>query len=129
MSEPALRALLLAAVMLVVATIAWFGNRRRMARPRQAIRLDLAPGVHLFSSSTCSECVNTRSVLMEVLGKEFAEVRFEDDPIGFGRFGVAKVPTVIVVGEAGRATIFEGVPRKTDVRKAVSGEWEVRKGS
>lgn len=123
MSEPVLRVFLLAAVALAVVTVAWFGARRRMARPRQAVRLDLDPGTHLFSSSTCAECEIARSALQHVLGREFAEVRFEDDPVGFGLFGIAKVPTVIVVGKAGEAIVFEGVPRKKDLRRVVSGEW------
>lgn len=128
MSEPVLRAFLLAAVALAVAAVAWFGSRRRMARPRRAMRLDLDPGIHLFSSSTCAECEIARSALKDVLGREFAEVRFEDDPVGFGRFGIAKVPTVIVVGKAGEAIIFEGVPRRKDLRRVAGGKWEVGSG-
>lgn len=121
MSETILRLVVLLGVILVVALVAWIGSRRHLARPEEAIRTDLAPGVHLFSSSTCGSCAQVRGVLTDVVGAGFAEIRFEDDPPGFGRFAIARVPTVIVVRESGQATVFEGIPRRRDLQKVVRG--------
>lgn len=119
MSETILRLVVLVGVALIVALVAWVGSRRQLARPEEAIRPDLAPGVHLFSSSTCDSCAQARRLLTEVVGVGFAEICFEDDPPGFGRFAIARVPTVIVVGDKGDAVIFEGIPKKRDLRKVV----------
>ena len=61
-------------------------------------------------------------MLTDVVGTGFGEIRFEDDPPGFGRFAIARVPTVIVVGDEGGAVVFEGIPRKRDLRKVVGAK-------
>lgn len=60
-------------------------------------------------------------MLTDVIGTGFGEVRFEDDPPGFGRFAIARVPTVIVVRDKGDAVVFEGVPKKRDLKRLVRG--------
>ena len=127
MSEPILQLLVLAGVVAVVAVLAWVGARRRIANPLEAVRPDLSPGVHFFSSSTCSACLPARAALTKVIGTDFIEVRFEDDPSGFSRWAIGTVPTVIVVRESGQAVVFEGVPRKRDLRRVVGGKWDVRR--
>jgi hypothetical protein len=121
MNETILRLFVLVGVIFVVSLVAWIGSRRHLARPEEAIRADLAPGIHLFSSSSCGSCAQARRVLTDVVGAGFVEIRFEDDPPGFGRFAIARVPTVIVVGNSGHATVFEGIPRRRDLKSVVRG--------
>ena len=88
-------------------------------RSAPTVRTDLGPGVHLFSSGTCRPCLDARKVVESVTGGAFSEVRFEDDPARFGGFGVAKVPAVFVIGEDGSGLLWEGIPARNDLRRAI----------
>lgn len=122
MSEPWLRLLLVLGTAALVALLAWLGSRRQLARPQMVMRSDLSPGVHFFSSETCHPCIRARRLLQRMVPSH-SEIRFEDDPSGFAKFSIAKVPTVIVVGEEGQATVFEGIPKRRDLEKVVGGRW------
>ncbi|HKX74649.1 MAG TPA: hypothetical protein VJR05_04590 [Acidimicrobiia bacterium] len=109
MSDTEIRLLILAGGALVVA-FAWWWNRRGQVTTRRVHRPDLAPGVYLFTSETCGTCQSTRQRVREVFGEAVTEVRFEEDPPGFGTYRVARVPTLIIVGPDHQAVILEGVP-------------------
>ena len=110
MSDLAWRITILGLVVLVAAVSFWRSGRAPRGSAEPVSRPDLRVGVHLFSSATCVSCVDARRVLREAYGDGFTEIRFEDDPAGFGAYGIESVPTVFVIGTEGRGTRWEGVP-------------------
>jgi hypothetical protein len=115
MTEPVLRLLVLAGVVVMVAAFWWFARPDR-AKPVATQRRDLAPGGYFFSSETCGSCVPARKVVMATLGDRVQEIRFEDHPDGFGTHQITRVPTLLIVREGGDAVLFEGVPRRRHLR-------------
>jgi hypothetical protein len=115
MTETALRLTVLAVVALVVLGF-WWKARPDRARPITTHRPDLVPGAYFFSSETCGACVPARRVVIAELGDRVHEIRFEDQPGGFGGFAIARVPTLLVVKEGGEAVLFEGVPTRRQLR-------------
>ena len=71
----------------------------------------LAPGVYLFTSSTCTDCVGARARLGDRLGSDgYIEIRWEDDPGLFTHLGIDAVPCTVVVGDDGSASLHPGKP-------------------
>jgi hypothetical protein len=71
----------------------------------------LAPGVYLFTSSTCADCVGARERLEDVLGSDgYMEIGWEDDPGLFTHLGIDAVPCTVVVGDDGSASLHPGMP-------------------
>lgn len=112
MSETGVRLLVVVIVVGIVVVAAAIAARTRRARPQKTTREDLPPGVHLFTSITCTTCQEARAVIASVYGDSFTETRHEDDPESFGRHGIGRVPTAIVVLADREAVVFEGVPRR-----------------
>jgi hypothetical protein len=112
MSDAGIRLVVIVAIVGVVLVAAAVAGRARKARPQRTTRDDLPPGVHLFTSTTCATCTEARAVIASVYGDSFHETRHEEDPQSFGRHGIGRVPTAIVVLADGNALVFEGVPRK-----------------
>jgi hypothetical protein len=73
--------------------------------------------VVLFASETCDSCRAARQVLSAVVGNAYREVVYEDDPPGFGRHGIARVPSMALVDPEGNATLIEGVPSRRVLRR------------
>lgn len=122
MTEEAARIVVIGAGVLVVVAVALWSRRtgdRARVKATPVTRPDLAPGVHLFSSGTCAPCLEARKVVDSVTAGVFNEVRFEDDPVRFGAFAIARVPAVIVVGTDGEGLLWEGVPARNDLRRAI----------
>jgi hypothetical protein len=117
-SETAVRLLIVGVVLVAILVAARRSASHRRARPRAVSRKDLLPGIYLFSSTTCETCREARRVLDRVYPGRYQEVRFDDDPAGFGGHEILRVPTVLVVTSGGNATSFEGVPRPADLRSA-----------
>ena len=115
MNEPGVRIAVVLAVIAIAGLAAAMAGRTQRARPIMTIRTDLLPGVHLFTSSTCSTCAEARRVIASTYGTDFKEIRHEDDPVSFGRHGITRVPTAIVALPGGEARVFEGVPRRRDL--------------
>ncbi|HKY48927.1 MAG TPA: hypothetical protein VJQ79_13195 [Acidimicrobiia bacterium] len=112
MSDTGIRLAVIGVIVVIVLMAAAVAGRARKARPRRSTRDDLPPGVHLFTSTTCATCTEARAVITSVYGSSFSETRHEEDPQSFGRHGIARVPTAIVVLADRHALVFEGVPRK-----------------
>jgi hypothetical protein len=110
MSEVWLRLAIVAAgtvVALVVALVL----RRPAAYPVTTKAAGLAPGVYLFSSSTCVDCVAVRARLVDALGPTgFVEIDWEDDPGPFADLLIDAVPCTVIVSEDGMSTRFPGMP-------------------
>jgi hypothetical protein len=120
--EEALRWIVVGAGAVVVAGVALWSRRagdRSRVKAVPVSRDDLAAGVHFFSSGSCAPCTDARKVIDSVTGGAFAEIRFEDDPARFGGFRIARVPAVIVMGSDRRGLMWEGVPGRGDLRRAI----------
>ena len=71
----------------------------------------LAPGVYLFTSSTCADCVGARERLEDMLGSGgYMEIGWEDDPGLFTHLAIDAVPCTVVVGDDGSASLHPGMP-------------------
>jgi hypothetical protein len=121
MSDLSWRIVILALVAGAVVLAVWRFDRAKRVGPVRVTRADLGAGVHFFSSATCVSCLDARQVLQAVYGNDFSEVRFEDDPAGFGAYRVASVPTVFILGTGGQGVRFEGVPSRRQLQ-ALEGE-------
>jgi hypothetical protein len=119
MTEPTVRVLVLIGVGLVVVAF-WWWERRTGAKVRIIPPPGLEPGVTLFASETCDSCRAARRVLGAVVGSGYREVTFEDDPPGFGRYGIARVPSIVLVEPDGKATLVEGVPSRRTLRRLLA---------
>jgi len=91
----------------VTASIRW----RERKVPRRIDDPGLAPGVYLFTSAACPDCVPARERLTEALGEAgFVEVAWEEQPEVFQRVGAAGVPSTLVVDDSGRGRLWPGQP-------------------
>lgn len=109
MNEVALRLAIVVGVVLLSAIIVVVMRRRPVISAMD--RGGLGPGVYLFTSSSCSDCVGARARLGEVLGSSaFIEISWEDDPGLFTQLGIDAVPCTVVVGDDGSALVHPGMP-------------------
>ena len=98
---------------IVVALAAAVVLRRPVAHSVTTNEAGLGPGVYLFSSSTCVDCVAARACLLDALGPTgFVEIDWEDDPGPFSAFGIDAVPCTVIVTEEGTFTRFPGMPNR-----------------
>jgi len=112
MSEIGVRILVVVLILVVVGIAALVSGRSPRATRSMAVRDDLPPGVHLFTSSTCAACREARKVIASRYGNAFAEIRHEDNPESFLHHNISRAPTTIVVRTDGTAVVLEGVPRR-----------------
>jgi hypothetical protein len=109
MNEVALRLALVVGVVILSLIIVVVMRRRPLASALDRGGLD--PGVYLFTSSECSDCAGARARLGELLGSSsFIEISWEHDPELFTQLGVDAVPSTLVVGDDGSASIHRGMP-------------------
>ena len=110
MSELWLRVGIVAGGCLAVALVVVLMRRYPAGRPLRSMG-GLAPGIYLFTSSTCADCLPARERLREKLGPGgFKEIVWEQDPDSFDRAGIVVVPCTVVVGMDGLAKSYPGVP-------------------
>jgi hypothetical protein len=96
---------------LVVALVVSLALRMAKRRPVLIDPGTLGPGVYLFSSTSCLDCLPARSKLVERLGDQgFVELMWEREPDTFLELGIDAVPATVVVGADGAATLFAGMP-------------------
>jgi hypothetical protein len=109
MNEVALRLALVVGVVLLSLIIVVVMRRRPVVSALDRGELD--PGVYLFTSSDCSDCAGARARLGELLGtSSFIEISWENDPELFKQLGIDAVPSTLVVGDDGSASIHAGMP-------------------
>lgn len=102
-------AIVVGAVLVIALAVALI--RRNPVRRTVESSGDLTPGVYLFTSGTCADCLPARERLAEMLGTDgFREIEWEQDPDSFAHAGIEVVPSMLVVGADGSATSFPGVP-------------------
>ena len=109
MNEVWLRVVIVGLTLLAVAAIV-FWTRRPSARSIERIN-GLAPGIYLFTSSTCADCIGAKEKLIDVFGEGgFAEIQWEKSPDVFTRVGIDVVPCTVVVAPDGTSTLHPGLP-------------------
>jgi hypothetical protein len=110
MSETLLRlGLVLGVLALGLAVGVW--RRAEAGRQRASTRESvLLPGVYLFTSRDCVDCVAARRDLEVLRGAGFIEVEWDDSPSTFAALGVDIVPTTVIVDADGSAALHPGVP-------------------
>jgi predicted DsbA family dithiol-disulfide isomerase len=129
MSEPAIRAIVVAVVVVVALGIAGFTRTRERHRAaRSPVDLTGIEGrVVLFSDVACSRCDIVRAHL-EGIGAPFTEVAFDADPDAVRRSGVTGVPLVVIRDAAGReVTRFAGVVPKARLAASIRA-WRTDEG-
>lgn len=110
MSEVWLR-LGIVGIAVLIALVTVLALRRRRGPSSRIEARSLPPGVYLFSSSTCVDCIPARNRLQEVLGASgFVEIEWEQEPELFDGLGIDVVPSTVVVSEDGTAARFPGMP-------------------
>jgi hypothetical protein len=110
MNEVWLRlAIVIGAVAVSLLIVAMLRRRPAVSANREGVPLH--PGVYLFTSSTCADCVGARERLEDMLGSSgYIEIGWEDDPGLFTHLGIDAVPCTIVVGDDGAASLYPGMP-------------------
>ena len=87
--------------------------RRKQRGPASVGASGLNPGMYLFSSSSCADCVAARGRLEVALGASgFAEIMWEEEPELFAELGIDAVPCTVVVSADGSAARYPGAPEK-----------------
>lgn len=110
MSEPWIRALMVAIGVLAALAVVYL-LRRRTGGALATGSGGLGPGLYLFTSETCVDCMTARARLLEDLGRDgFVEIRWEDRPELFAAMGIDVVPCTVVVSAEGDAVRYPGPP-------------------
>lgn len=117
MDDLALR-VIIALVVGVTAVAVGFALRGGKALRRKPFRArGLEPGLHFFSSSTCSSCERVRSLLVDS-GFPFVEHGYEQAGATMQENQIDRVPSVAFVSDAGvDGWIAEGVPSAASLRR------------
>ncbi len=100
---------------LVVGIAVSFILRRRPARraPSELNQNRLGPGIYLFTSASCPDCVTVRDALVEQYGPTgFSELSWESHPEIFRELGVDAVPATLIVDATEGSTLYPGAPRR-----------------
>lgn len=97
MDDPIVRLAAVLGAVAVVFGVKWV-NSRRSNRGRAIASTGLAPGIYLFTSTTCGDCEVARNRLAD---REFIDVAWEERPEEFERLGVTDVPSTLVVAKDG----------------------------
>lgn len=111
MDELWVRVLMVAVALAAALAISYRLTSPGRIRPRSLETGDLAPGIYLFTSSTCADCVPARHKLTEALGPEgFTEIRWDTQPEVLQKLQVDAVPATLVVDEPGQGVLYPGQP-------------------
>ena len=120
--NPAARLLLIGLVVVVVVVVVrLMGRWQRPTHPPVALGdLGAEPGVVVFTSTECSNCRETLTVV-ETFDVPIREVSYELEAPELERAGVHAVPLTVVVGEeCVIAAVLSGVPRRRVLARAIA---------
>jgi len=121
-SDAVLRLLLVVAIVVAAAAVAWVASRfRRPPHPTVTVGdIGDRPGVVVFTSTNCSTCREARGVLEE-MRVPFREVTSELEQRRFEEWGVVAVPLIVVIDEGGGVVeTYTGIPRRGALRRSIS---------
>ena len=100
----------LVAAALSVAGLASLILRARARGPARIVAGMLDDGIHFFSSSACSTCLQARRALDEGLGKgAYTEHKWEEEPALFAELEIDAVPASLTVVD-GSGVLYPGQP-------------------
>lgn len=118
MSEPVVRAVVIAVAAAVVVLLVWSLGRRRPQQRRITMEgSGLVSTLVLFTSSDCRNCAATRARFEEA-GVPFREVTWELEPHVLEGAGVESVPTSVVLGVEGDVVHqVSGIPSSREVKR------------
>jgi hypothetical protein len=109
MSDPLARVAVVIGVVLVVALVVW--SVRLRTPSGTTAQVALAPGIYLFSTSTCADCVPVNDLLVRELGEGgFTRIEWAGNEATFETLGIEVVPTTLIVAADGRAERYPGDP-------------------
>lgn len=111
MSDLSLRLVVVGGAVVLVLLIVLYLRRRDLAESIRVGRVDLDPGIYLFTSATCDTCEKARRRLERRLGQAgFVEYTWESHPETFAALGIDRVPSSLVVEAGGRGVLWRGQP-------------------
>ncbi len=111
MADVLIRVLLVVAIGVVAVVVAHQVRSRSTIKPRAWKATTMSPGVYLFTSSSCADCVTAKAALTDGLGADgFAEIAWETASGTFSELGVDAVPSTLIVDDDRRATLYPGHP-------------------
>jgi hypothetical protein len=109
MAEIWLRLLVVAVGVSIAVVIVLLQRLRTRPSIRRVDSVDLAAGLHFFSSASCPTCHQARSRLADSLGETgYVEHSWEERPAIFSELQVDSVPAFLVVDRSGRGTLYPG---------------------
>ncbi len=112
--ELATRLVVVGLVIAFVAVTAWYFRRRDRLPMRKLGRVDLDPGIYLFTSTQCLECVSAREFLSAQLGKDgFVEMSWENNKEQLDRYRIDAVPATLAVDGSHHGRVWFGKPPRT----------------
>lgn len=116
-----LRALLIVAVLLVAAAVAYLARRSGVYHPRLDISgFGFEPGLVIFTSTACPRCKIVLATAKST-GAPLREVTFELESRLQERLGVTGVPLTLVVDRSGAvAAQFAGLVGSRRLRRAIA---------
>lgn len=110
MDELALRLLVVTVIGALAVLMAFMSRRGRSLRRRTFEPRGIGPGLHLFTSASCSSCDRARAALAES-GRSFTEHSYERNAQVLEENRIERVPAVAHVPDGdGSAWLAEGVP-------------------
>jgi hypothetical protein len=109
MNDPLARVAVVLGVVLAVVVVV--SALRLTSRRGAAESVALAPGVYLFSTSTCADCIPVDELLVSELGEGgFSRIEWAGNEETFEALGIEIVPTTLIVDANGRADRYQGDP-------------------
>lgn len=113
MSDLPIRLILILAALVVAIVSVLVIRTMNRRRPMAIDPGSMAPGVYLFSSTSCLDCLAARSIMTESLGAQgFVEFKWEEVPERFRELAIDAVPATVMVADDGTATLFPGMPTR-----------------
>lgn len=120
MNETLLRLLLITALIVVAAGLAWLARRKLSHHPPVDIGgIEFDPGLVVFTSTACGRCREVMTAA-KATGAPMREVTFELEPDLQQQVGVVGVPLTLVIDHAGNVSRqFAGLVNRWQLRRAL----------
>jgi hypothetical protein len=111
MSDQYLRLTFVGGAIFLVFLVVFILRRRDRAESIRVGRVELDPGIYLFTSATCGTCDAARRQLELRFGRaNLVEYEWEQSPEVFAALSIDKVPCTLIVDEDGDGVLWRGQP-------------------